>query len=179
MPFDFFNKQVPRGAIFRTKGDHFAVSDPPMGPPKDVRFSSLNKRASRNFQVFSAKRLFTPVKSNIVTTYFKIPGKHVRATVSGFGAVYVDVRKSHVTRMALYDRRGCRIARVNVPARKGGLSFAGVKVIGVKNAHGRIHRVKAPVAKVVMKLGDTPIVRHHKHGDIVVTDDFIYGEPQM
>jgi hypothetical protein len=49
------------------------------------------------FQPFSPLRLFTPVGSNITEASFFIPGTSalargaVRATVSGFGAVFSDV----------------------------------------------------------------------------------------
>eukprot|EP00171_Calliarthron_tuberculosum_P004666 IDg4666t1 len=177
MPFDFFNTNVPRGAIFSAKRNKFAVSN--SEHPRDDRFSTLNRRASRFFITFSPKRLFTPVLRNEVTAFFRIPGKDVRATVSGFGAVFVDVRKRHTSFLTLRDRRGCFIARVAVPPRWGGLSFVGVFVKGIYTHRG-IKRVKAPVNSASMKLGNTPIISksYHRHRDIVVLDDFLYGEPQ-
>lgn len=181
MPFDFFNRVAPLGAIFRTKDNKFAISNPLNGAPKDDKFSSLNRAASKKFIAFSEKRLFTSVKSNILTQFFRVPGTHYKATVSGFGAVFVDVNKKNTSFLALYDQRGCKIAVVPVPPKNKGLSFVGVHVTGINH----VHMKKAPVYKAVLKLGNTPIKshRHRRHhfprgGDVVVTDDFIYGEPQ-
>lgn len=179
MPFDFFNRMVPRGAIFSAKGNKFAISNP-IPPPKDFRFSSLNRRASKNFITFSDPRLFTPVRSNIITTSFRIPGKNTRASVSGFGAVFVDVNKRGKTYLNLFDRNGCLIAKIAVGPRAKGLSFAGVFVKGIRSRRNKIIRVKAAVKKVTMKLGDTPIIvkRARYNPDFVVLDDLFYGEPQ-
>lgn len=181
MPFDFFNRVVPLGAIYHTKGNIFAISDPVNGHPKDYKFSSLNRAASKQFIAFSEKRLFTSVKDNVLTQFFRVPGTNDKATVSGFGAVYVDVDRRYTSFLTLYDTRGCRIAKVAVPPRNKGLSFVGIVVTGVRHAHYN----KAPVFKAVLKLGNAPITsrryrRHHypRGRDIVVTDDFIYGEPQ-
>jgi len=182
MPFDFFNRVAPLGAIFRTKGNKFAISNPVDGNPKDDKFSSLNRAAWKQLDVFREKRLFTSVKSNVLAQFFRVPGTHHKATVSGFGAVFVDVDKKNTSFLSLYDSRGCRIAKVAVRPRNKGLSFVGIHVYGVR---GRVHLKKPPVYKAVLKLGDTPIKSrrfrpHHysRERDIVVTDDFIYGEPQ-
>lgn len=180
MPFDFFNTNAPLGALFFAKNNKFAISNPE-DEPVDDKFDSINPKAAKNFIAFSEKRLFTPVKGNVVVTKFQIPGKKQPATVSGFGAVYVDVNKRHTSFLELKDTRGCRIAKLAVPPKAKGLSFVGVVVKGFRyHKHGKFYKVKAPVYKATMKLGNTPINKKHLsyHSDIVVTDDFIYGEPQ-
>ncbi len=181
MPFDFFNTNAPLGALFFAKGNKFAISNPLDNNPVDDKFDSINPRAAKKFIAFSEKRLFTPVKSNVVITKFQIPGKKVAATVSGFGAVYVDVKKWRTSVLELRDARGCRIVKLYVPPKRGGLSFVGVRVKSVKyKLYGKWYKVKAPVYKAKMKLGNTPISwkAYYPYMDIVVTDDFIYGEPQ-
>lgn len=181
MPFDFFNTNAPLGALFFAKGNKFAISNPVDNMPKDDKFDSINAKAAKNFIAFSEKRLFTPVKGNVVVTKFQIPGKKIPATVSGFGAVYVDVNKRHTSFLELFDARGCRIAKVYVPPKAKGLSFVGLRATYVQHhKYGKWYKVKAPVYKAVMKLGNTRISKHYPgyHSDIVVTDDFIYGEPQ-
>jgi len=182
MPFDFFNTNAPLGALFFAKGNKFAISNP-MGEPVDDKFDSINARAAKNFIVFSKERLFTPVKGNILVTKFRVPGKNIPAAVSGFGAVYVDVRRWRTSFLDLRDARGCRIIRVYVPPKRKGLSFVGVRVKSVQyRKHGKWYKANAPapVYKATMKLGNTPISskRYYSKTDIVVTDDFIYGEPQ-
>lgn len=183
MPFDFFNTDVPRGALFFAKGQKFAVSNPAKPPPKDDRFSSLNKAASRDFITFSPKRLFTPVKDNKLVQKFVIPGDKKRASVSGYGAVFVDVDKKDTTFMKFTDKHGCPIATIYIPPKSKGLSFVGIKVFK-KIVRGRAFSVKAPIAKVAFKLGNKAIVKKYGYkynkyaNDVVVLDDLFYGEPQ-
>ena len=82
MPGDFFKRVVTRGAEMVAKRGEFRVSnpDPPNG---DDKFSSINRKASRDFITFSPKRLFTPLKDNKVTVVFSIPAKRQDATVKG------------------------------------------------------------------------------------------------
>lgn len=181
MPFDFFNTNAPLGALFFAKGNKFAISNPVNNMPKDNKFDSINANAAKNFIAFSEKRLFTPVKGNFLVTKFEIPGKKVAATVSGFGAVYNDVNKPSTSFLELFDARGCRIAKVYVPPKAKGLSFVGIRVFRVrKGFRGMWKKAHAPVYKAAMKLGNTPITKKKLgyRSDIVVTDDFIYGEPQ-
>ena len=185
MPFDFFNTNAPLGALFFAKNNKFAISNPLDNNPVDDKFDSINRRAAKDFKAFTEKRLFTPVKGNVVVTRFQVPGKKIDATVSGFGAVYVDVKKGHTSFLELYDVRGCRIVRVAVPKKAKGLSFVGAIVKRARyyknGKYGSWVRVRAPVFKAEMKLGNTPISKkdyNHHNADIVVTDDFIYGEPQ-
>ena len=161
MPGNFFKNVVTRGAKMIARGGEFRVSNP-VPPNGDNRFSTINRRASKDFITFSPKRLFTPLKDNKVTVDFSIPGLNKDAVVKGFGAVYVDVDKRHVTQATYLDKRGCVIARQFVDPKNKGLSFLGV-----------IFR-KPVIAKVILKLGNTPI---QGKGDFVVLDDFLYGEP--
>lgn len=182
-PFDFFNSPpATRGAIFKTKNKKFAVSNPAMAPPHDDRFSSLIPFAqSHQFQAFSPKRLFTPVQKNRFSTEFRIPGTHHRASVTGFGAVFVDVDKKRKTFMRYYTKDGCLITKVEVPPRDRGLSFAGVIVLDPHEPHKSI----PVIHKVQTKLGTVSIedfakgYHGHEFEDVVVTDDFFYGEPQL
>ena len=180
MPKDFFNTMVPRGAIFHAKNDKFAVSNPADNNPVDDRFSSLLPLSiTKQFQRFSLERLFTPVDDNKVDVKFNIPGTDKRALVRGFGAVFTDVDIYGQTDMTFFDKNGCFITKVTVPAKDRGLSFVGIVT---KNKHGQ----QVPViAKVQMKLGNISVgqFRHLwygsqiRRGDLVVVDDLIYGEP--
>ena len=164
-PGRFFNDVVTRGLIVRAKGG-LAVSDPEPSNG-DVRFSSLNRRASWDFSTFSPKRLFTPVKDNKVEVTFEIPAKKQRALVRGFGAVYVDVDRVGATKAVYYNRSNCVIAEETVDPQNKGLSFLGV---GFE---------EPIIARVVITLGNTPIARKWwRSADFVVLDDFLYSEPQ-
>ena len=99
-----------------------------------------------------------------MTVDFSIPGTKGRrdACVTGFGAVYVDVDKRRVTSATYLDKYGKVLTKQFVDRRNKGLSFLGV----IYN--------KPVIAKVVLKLGDAPL---KKQGDLVILDDFYYGEP--
>lgn len=176
MPGDFFKNTVTRGALFTTLGNKFAVSNPvPPGSSTTVdnRFSSFNKAFPKLFRTFSPERLFTSVNSNVLYAEFSVPAKSTKAYVSGFAAVFTNVVKIHTTGLIFYDKYGCRIAAVAASPKPRGLSFAGVIV---KDKWGK--PVPA-IAKVVIKLGDAPIVSTWKAWkNFVVLDDLIYGEPQ-
>ncbi|KAK1859285.1 hypothetical protein I4F81_001882 [Pyropia yezoensis] len=169
MPGDFFNTVVPHGAVFHAKGGEFRVSNPPREQHiDDDRFSSINKKLSKQIKTFSPKRLFTPLKGNVMEVRFEVPGKRgVKATTTGFGAVFVDLDHDHVTSLEYFDAHRRRLAKAFVPSKKGGLSFLGV----VFN--------KPVVSYVRMTLGNRKVTDHDDgHGDVVVADDFVYGEPQ-
>lgn len=200
LPGDFFNRVVTRGIEFFTKYNLFAVSNPAIEPIDDVKFSSFNPKAAKNFITFSSPRLFTPVLDNELYIKFFVPGTKSPATVSGFGAVYTDVVLRGESYLELFDRNKCLIAKIYVPPSKKGLSFVGIQAVEALFPGSSTYvPVKAAVYKVAIKLGTAPIAnystRHHlpyckhhnyKYGynhtypeyDIVVLDDFIFGEPQ-
>jgi hypothetical protein len=185
LPFDMppaaFKKN--RGAEFFSSDNKFVVSNPnnsvdgvpkgdPTAPPKDIRFSSLDYEASKRFQVFSPNRLFTVRNSNEMSAKFFKPAQsdvQEPAAVGGFGAVFTDVDLSRSTSLEFYDRRGCFIAKVYVPPRSKGLSFASIVV---DKAYGY------PIYEVKFKVGTKAISSKYSRGDVVVMDDFIFGEPK-
>ena len=129
-------------------------------------------------------RLFTPVGSNITEALFFVPGTNgaIPATVSGFGAVFTDVdqpdgigpRKKREPRgastlMEYFDVDGKLIFSSFVPASPGdgSLSF-----FGIVFEDARIARVRITTGNVAPGPDDD-----EKH-DIVMMDDFLYGEPQ-
>eukprot|EP00737_Agarophyton_chilense_P001148 gb/GEZJ01001278.1/.p2 GENE.gb/GEZJ01001278.1/~~gb/GEZJ01001278.1/.p2 ORF type:complete len:265 (-),score=31.52 gb/GEZJ01001278.1/:712-1506(-) len=180
MPGNFFNNVVTRGAVFHARGGKFAVSNPGTPPPKDDRFSSLLPAfVTKQFRRFSQKRLFTPVLSNRVTVKFQIPAKHEAARVSGFGAVFTDVDLPRLTRMVYFDKEGCEIAKVEVPPKNKGLSFAGLVVVDPHDPK----KTLPVISKVKVQLGNSSIrgffrrTLHRFFKDIVVMDDLFYGEP--
>lgn len=164
-PGNFFQKTVTRGLRVSNRDNKFRVGNPEPANGDD-RFSSINPRAAHDFLTFSPKRLFAPLNDNKVTVTFSIPGKHQRALVAGFGAVYVDVDKEYLTQAIYYDVHGRVLAKERVDAEKNGLSFLGVVF------------AKPVIAKVELILGQRAIGVHHGRGDFVVLDDFFYAEPQ-
>ena len=168
LPANFFNVNSPRGAVFFTTGTGFQVSadsDNPTGTP--VRFGNINPVFPQLFRTFSPERLFTALGSNITEVLFFIPGTNMSATVDGFGAVFTDVNAANSTKIDYFDVNGELLCSRNVlpgPTPRGSLSFLGVgfdtpDVFQVRITSG--NRVLSIPAR-----------------DVVVMDDFIYGEPQ-
>ena len=191
-PFDVFLDT--RGGRFTTPGTGLSQAPPAGGPQGGLAGLFDNPTYGSIFSVFSALRLFTPVDSNITEAFFFVPGTNggVPATVNGFGAVFTDVDQSdgsgpakrrgnrHAGTLIEYfgaaddhsrhhDHDGRPLFSSFVPASPGdgSLSF-----FGIVFDDARIARVRITSGNVAPGPDDD-----RKH-DVVVMDDFIYGEPQ-
>jgi hypothetical protein len=175
-PFDVFLD--PRGARFTTPGVGLSQAPPAGGAQGGLAVLFDNPAYETDFGTFSAPRLFTPVGSRITEALFFVPGTNggTRAGVTGFGAVFTDVDEPsgrtpavrHSTRIEYYNASNRRIYTGFVPAAPGDASLS---FFGVVFPDPVIARVRIVTGDAVPGLDDT--VR-----DIVMMDDFIYGEPQ-
>jgi hypothetical protein len=174
-PGDFFNAPVSgraRGAEFITPGSGFLVSANAVNPTNTpIEFGRLNRTYPRQFATFSRERLFTAVGSNVVEVHFFIPGTDTRAVTTGFGAVFTDVDLPRSTKIEYFGRPGNLLRRQEVPEAPGAqsLSFAGV----VFN-RAQLWRVRITSGSSRLGPNDAPDAGR----DIVVMDDFIFGEPR-
>ena len=192
-PFDVFLNT--RGARFTTRGTGLSQAPPAGGPQGGLAVLFDNPTYGTIFSTFSPLRLFTPVGSNITEGLFFVPGSNGGhpATVSGFGAVFTDVdrptgsgpaRNRRASTLIEYfgtatdgkddededdDDDGKLLFKGVVPASPGdgSLSFFGIVF---KDA--RIARVRITSGNVAPGPDDGG------KRDVVVMDDFIYGEPQ-
>jgi len=174
-PFDVFLNT--RGLHLTTPGLGLSQAPPSGGTQGGLAVLFNNPTYGTIFTTFSPSRLFTPVGSNVTDGSFFIPGTTGAspATVSGFGAVFTDVDqpdggKPHQagTRIVYFDRDGNRIFSSFVPASPGdaSLSFFGIKFNDAR------------IASFQITAGETPGPNDDRRHDIVMMDDFIYGEPQ-
>jgi len=173
LPPDFFNTTVPRGAVFATKkGNKFLVSADDDNPTNTAPlFANVNKQYDDLFSTFSPQRLFAPLKTPEMAVKFFVPGTQDRATVKGFGAVFVDVDKKNSAKIELFDRRGKKLYSSYVP--KAPVANKGLSFLGIKTT--------ADVYEVRLTVGDAPLSRNNKESrrkDIVALDDLLYAEPQ-
>ncbi len=169
-PFNVF--QNTRGVQFTTHGLGLSQAT-----PAGLAELFSNSEYAKIFTAFSLSRLFTPVGSNVTNGLFFVAGSNggLQATVNGFGAVFTDVDKQggstpvDGTRIDFFEADGKRIFSGVVPASpgNGGLSFFGIKFNDARIAFVRITTDKAP--------GPNDDRNH----DVVMMDDFIYGEPQV
>ena len=181
-PFNVFLNT--RGSQFTTPGLGLSQAPPSGGPQGGLAMLFNNPTYGAIFSTFSPSRLFTPVGSNITEAVFFIPGTNGAnpATVSGFGAVFTDVdqpdgsgpgvkrgNRGASTLIEYFDRDGRLIFSSFVPASPGdgSLSFFGIVFDDAR------------IASVRITAGDVATGRNDDgQHDIVMMDDFLYGEPQ-
>ncbi len=171
-----------RGALFSTPGLGVQVSADdnddngnPDADPDQIQFSNINPTYEGEFITFSPERLFAPIGSNVTTTRFVVPASDTQAQTNGLGVVFTDVDQAGPTKIELLDATGASLGTYPVPASPGSesLSFLGIKLdpgVGAASA-----KVTTGTAALVAPPGPSPA---DGAADIVVMDDFIYGEPQ-
>lgn len=165
LPPDFINVSSPRGTVFSSRTDRFQVSANAGVAP--IEFDNLAQGHSEQFATFSPQRLFSGLDSVTTQVDFFVPGSTTPATTDGFGAVFTDWtgpgRRSSTTASTL-SCSPCSRAPVSPGAQT--LSFLGV---GFSDS---------VVASVRIRSGDVPPqLAERRNRDVVVMDDFIYGEP--
>jgi hypothetical protein len=189
-PFNTFLNN--RGAQFTTPGIGLSQAPASGGPQGGLAVLFNNPTYETTFTPFSRSRLFTPVGSNITEALFFVPGANPNlqpgtnpehpATVRGFGAVFTDVdqpdgsgpgkkkgNRGASTLMEYFDADGKLLFSSFVPASPGdgSLSFFGIVFDD------------ALIARLRITTGDVaPGPDDDEKRDIVMMDDFIYGEPQ-
>ena len=175
-PFDGFLNT--RGGRFTTPGLGLSQAT-----PSGLATLFNNPTYATIFGAFSPFRLFTPVGSNITEASFFVPGSNgtIRATVSGFGAVFTDVdqpdgsgpgtkrgNREGSTLIEYFGADNRLLFSSFVPASPGDASLS---FFGIVFDDARIARVR-------ITTGDTaPGPDDNGKQDIVMMDDFIYGEP--
>jgi hypothetical protein len=181
----FNNFLDTRGAQFTTPGTGLSQAPPSGGPQGGLATLFNNPTYGDIFQPFSLQRLFTAVNSNVTEAKFFVPGPDADtkpATTSGFGAVFTDVdqpngsgpnningNRSASTFLEYFGADGGLLFKSVVPASPGDKS---VSFLGIVFTDSRI-------AKVRITSGDTaPGPNDDGTHDIVMMDDFLYGEPK-
>lgn len=185
LPGDFFNgTEAPRarGILFTTSGQSTASNNPELflvstaaGETAPLNFGRLNPSYTEQFTAFSPERLFayTNPTNNTFDVVFFAPGDPTqRALVSGFGSVFTGVGVANVSKMEYFDGNNLSLGTYPVPA---GLGSGTMSFLGVSFPQGSV------VSRVRVTVGDQPIalgLDDGARGDVVVMDDFVYGEPQ-
>lgn len=168
LPANFFNSNSPRGAVFATPGTGFQVSANAGVAP--VEFGNIDPNYPGIFTTFSPQRLFTALGSNIVDINFFVPGTSTAALTSGFGSVFTDVDLANTTSIEFFNVLNASLGQFFVPNAVGDetLSF-----LGVRFTEGSV------VSRVRITSGNQILAPGNTANDLVVMDDFIYGEPVL
>ena len=175
----------PFNTFLNTRGAQFTTPGIGLSQAAPLGLAGLfgNPSYATAFRPFSNARLFTPVGSNITDTAFFVAGSNggTRAVVTGFGAVFTDVdqpdgsgpgnkrgNRGASTLIQFFGADGRLLFSSFVPAAPGdgGFSFFGIKFDDPRIAAVRI--IGGNVA---------PGPDDDKANDVVMMDDFIYGEP--
>ncbi len=166
-PFTTF--QNIRGATFTTPGTGLTQAAATGGL---LSLDTINPTYANLFAPFSPNRLFAPIGSNVTEGFFSVPGTNgiAPAGVRGFGAVFSDVDLPGTT-IQYFDVNGNSLGVFPVPTFTGNqtFSFLGITRDSTETLIGSVRIVTGTSA-----LGPN----ESSTLDLVVMDDFIYGEPQ-
>jgi hypothetical protein len=168
-PADFFNGAAPgraRGAVFTTPGTGFRVSD--------NNFKDVNPTYADQFKFFSPVKTFISVGDPVTGVDFFVPGTSTPATTNGFGVVFSDVDHSGSAKLRCFDASGRDLGTYLAPPCPGGFSFVGVRFAEAVVARVEIisgHKALGADSFDISTPNESP------SSDLVIMDDFIYGEP--
>ena len=165
-PADFFNVNSKRGAVFTTPGTGFRVDS--------TNFAAINAALGDQFRFFSPTKLFMAVGSNQLDVDFKLVGTTTNGLVNGFGVVFSDVDRPGSSRVEFFDANDVRIAVLVAPNHSSAhlLSFTGAVFASPIVARVRITSGDAALTATSTDVSVGGGI------DLVVMDDFVYGEPQ-
>ena len=168
---------VGRGARFTTPGSGFVQA-----PASGLADVFANPSYATIFNAFSPVRLFSAIGSNGTDTFFFVPGGgEVPAATRGFGVVFSDIdlpdgtgpsakqgNRHASTLIEFFEPDGEVLFSSFAPASPGdgNLSFFGIVF------------EDARIARVRITVGATPGPDDSRKLDVVMMDDFLYGEPQ-
>jgi hypothetical protein len=161
-PNDFFRKN---GLIYAASSG-LRVSD--------NDFSDINPAYQDQFNAFSAPKSFSAIGTQVADLSFRVAGSDTAASVTGFGVVFSDVDVDGSASITPYTSDGKSLGRYDAPVRT---DSAGHSFIGVVFAD-------PVVARVVVTSGQAPLgsdrndISAGGDQDLVVMDDFIFGEPR-
>lgn len=169
-PGDFFNQNFSpraRGVVFSTDGTGLSVSD------NDFRF--INAAYDAQFNSFSPIRTFSAIGSPESRVDFFVAGTQTPAVSTGFGVVFSDVDELGSASIKLLGVNGNSLGVYQAPPCPEGFSFVGVQfptplvaAIDIQSGHG-------PLGPDAADVSDRD---HGPARDLVIMDDFVYGEPR-
>jgi hypothetical protein len=162
-PADFFRNN---GLITTTDGIGTRVSD--------TDFGDINPDYAAQFESFSKARTFMASGSTRMTLTFRVAGTDTPALTSGVGIVFSDVDRPGAASMTLYAEDGTELGTYVAPVRT---DTAGHSFVGVAYDRPVVARAEVISGEAALD-GGTDDVTDGGTYDLVVTDDFLFGEPQ-
>jgi hypothetical protein len=176
LPASFFNVNSPRGVLFSTPGTGFQVSgastDNGPGQPAAANFGNIDPSYTSTFATFSPERLFTSLGSNITDINFFVPGTNTPGLTRGFGVIFSDVDLANATSIQLFGVNHSLLGTFYVPNLTGTQTFS---FVGISYPTPIISSVRILAGNT--PLGPGAVDENGNVVDVVVMDDFLYGEP--
>ena len=135
------------------------------------------------FKAFSPVRLFSAIDSDVTDTLFFVPGgAGVAAATRGFGVVFSDIDLPDGSDDPL-PRQANRHASTLIEffAADGELLFSSFAPASPGDGNQTFFGIvldDARIARVRITVGAIPGPNDSRKRDVVMMDDFIYGEPQ-
>jgi len=163
-PADFFRNN---GLITTTDGIGTRVSD--------NDFADIDPGYADQFESFSKVKTFMASGSARMTLTFRVPGSDTPAVTSGIGIVFSDVDRDGAAQMTLYTGDGGNLGTYVAPVRS---DSAGHSFVGVAFDRPIVARVEVTSGESALGPGIDDLSAGGTH-DLVVTDDFLFGEPQL
>jgi hypothetical protein len=176
MPANQFSK---RGAVFFTPGTGFQISAKAGNPTfTPIEFGNIAPFLPFFVQTFSPPRLFTALDSTVTEVLFFNPSTGAAATVNSFGSVFTNVRHFGSTKIEYLDKNGTLLHTHVV--QPGTSEHASLSFAGSTFDSNVVYLVRITSGDVELSAeGEvSPDPRHGQPFDLVVMDDFLYGEPQ-
>jgi hypothetical protein len=168
-PGDFFNQNFSpraRGVVFSTDGSGLSVSD--------NDFAFINPAYGAQFNSFSPVRTFSAIGSATSRVDLFVAGTGTPARSTGFGVVFSDVDEMGSASIKLLGANHNSLGVYHAPPCDGGFSFVGVQFPTPLLAAIEIRSGQGPLG------ADAADVSDRDRGparDLVIMDDFVYGEP--
>jgi hypothetical protein len=172
LPNNFFNPTEPgapiaqqRGLVYAAGVGEFQVSS--------ANFSNIDPAATGEFSAFSGAKTFANVAANLWPVNFEVAGQTTAAFTKGVGIVFSDVDLADTTTLEFFEGEKS-LGKFFVPPHTMESSFSFLGVYFPGNEH--ITRVQVKHDGILSD-GEKDISAGGPH-DLVIFDDFIYGEPQ-
>lgn len=162
-PADFFNNL---GAVFATTGTGFRNDS--------LLFVEVDSSYAAEFSTFTPTKIFSPVGSNVMDVLFHVAGSQTPAVVSGFGVVFTDVDAADETTIELFDEQGQSLGVYAAPARS---DAAGLSFVGAAFDEAIVAKVRITTGTGALAPGEKDVTAGGQY-DLVVMDNFLYGEPK-
>lgn len=172
-----------RGTRFTTGGGFIQAT------PKGLADFFGNPGYETIFRAFSQSRLFSPIGSNVTETTFFVPSGvngvvGAPATTRGFGVVFTDVDlpggNGLISRSIIDRGNRPQSTLVEYFSADGQLLFSSFAPASPGDGNQSFLGVvfdDARIARVRITTGATPGPDDSRTQDVVMMDDFIYGEP--